>query len=405
MNKAPVFRRRERARPRESGAPVYSQGDVQMAATKNVPLLDLKAQYDTIREEIRAKVDEVMDQQAFIMGPEVAAFEEEVAAYCGSGCQAVGVSSGTDALLLAMMALDIGRGDEVITTPFSFFATAGCIVRLGAVPVFVDIEADTFNIDPSRIEAAVTERTKAIIVVHLFGQCAEMDAILEIARRRGLAVIEDAAQAIGAEYRGRRAGSMGDAGCFSFFPSKNLGGFGDGGMVVATAADLAERMKLLRVHGAPSGYIHEQVGGNFRLDALQAAVLRIKLRHLDAWSDGRRANAADYRRRFEAAGLAAGEVIVPVEKQDRHIYNQYVIRVKQRDRLREHLKALSIGHSVYYPLPLHLQPCFADLGGREGDMPVAEKAAGEVLALPVYSELTADQRAYVVEGIRGFLCG
>ncbi len=372
-----------------------------MSGITGVPLLDLKAQYASIREEVRAKVDEIMDNQAFILGPEVEAFEKNAAPYCGTS-YAVGVSSGTDALMAALMALDIGPGDEVMTTPFSFFATAGTIARLGAKPVFVDIDPGTFNIDSDKIEAALTGGTKAVLPVHLFGQCAHMDPILEIAAKHGLAVVEDAAQAIGAEYRERRAGSMGDAGCFSFFPSKNLGGFGDGGLVTTNDAELAERVRLLRVHGAPSGYRHSMVGGNFRLDALQAAVLGIKLKRLDGWTEGRRKNAADYARRFEDADLVGKEITLPVDGQDRHIYNQYVIRAENREGLRRHLSELNIGHAVYYPLPLHLQECFAHLGGKEGDFPVSETAAKEVLALPVYTELNEDQRAYIVEGIRLF---
>ena len=372
-----------------------------MSGINGVPLLDLKAQYEPIREEIRAKVDEVMESQRFILGPEVEAFEKEMAAYCGTR-HAVGVSSGSDAILVALMALGVGPGAEVITTPFTFFATGGCIVRLGAVPVFVDIEPETYNIDPAGIEAAFTERTKAVLPVHIYGQCAEMDPILEAAAGRGVSVVEDAAQAVGAVYRGRRAGSMGNAGCFSFFPSKNLGGFGDGGLVVTNDSDLAGKIALLRVHGAPSGYLHDVVGGNFRLDALQAAVLRIKLKHLDQWTDGRRRNVADYRKRFEEAGLAEREVVLPVESQERHIYNQFVIRVKERDRLIGFLREKQIGHAVYYPVPLHLQACFAGLGYKAGDFPVSEAMAGEVLALPVYTELTSEQRAYVADAVRTF---
>ncbi len=372
-----------------------------MTDTRPVPLLDLKAQYAPIREEIRAKVDEVMDNQAFILGPEVKAFEEEMAAYCGAR-HAVGVSSGTDALIIALMALGVGPGDEVITSPFTFFATAGSISRVGATPVFVDIERETFNIDPGAIGAAVTDKTKAIMPVHIFGQCVDMDPVNSLAQEHNLAVIEDAAQAIGSEYKGHRAGSLGTAGCFSFFPSKNLGGFGDGGLVTTNDDTLAEKITLLRMHGAHSGYLHDMVGGNFRLDALQAAVLRIKLRHLDSWTDGRRRNADDYRRRFGEAGLAGNEIKLPVEIMDRHIYNQYVIRAKDRDSLRNHLAELKVGNAIYYPLPLHLQECFAHLGYAEGDFPVSEDAAKEVLALPVYNELTGEQRAGVVDGIRSF---
>ena len=372
-----------------------------MTDITSVPLLDLKAQYGPIRDEIRAKVDEVMDNQAFILGAEVKAFEEECAAYCGAR-HAVGVSSGTDALIIALMALGVGPGDEVITSPFTFFATAGSISRVGATPVFVDIERETFNIDPGAIGAAVTDKTKAIMPVHIFGQCVDMDPVNSLAQEHNLAVIEDAAQAIGSEYKGHRAGSLGTAGCFSFFPSKNLGGFGDGGLVTTNDDTLAEKITLLRMHGAHSGYLHDMVGGNFRLDALQAAVLRIKLRHLDSWTDGRRRNADDYRRRFGEAGLAGNEIKLPVEIMDRHIYNQYVIRAKDRDSLRNHLAELKVGNAIYYPLPLHLQECFAHLGYAEGDFPVSEDAAKEVLALPVYNELTGEQRAGVVDGIRSF---
>lgn len=375
-----------------------------MSVIRAVPLLDLKAQYGPMREEIKAKVDEVLESQRFILGPEVEAFEKEMAAYCGTQ-HAVGVSSGSDAILVALMALGVGPGDEVVTTPFTFFATGGCIVRLGAVPVFVDIEPETWNIDPGLIEQAFTKKTKAVLPVHLYGQCVEMDPILEAAASRGIPVVEDAAQAVGAVYRGRRAGSMGSAGCFSFFPSKNLGGFGDGGLVVTNDSDLAEKISLLRVHGAPSGYLHNVVGGNFRLDSLQAAVLRIKLKYLDSWTDGRRRNAEDYRKRFDEAGLAGRKVFLPVERQERHIYNQFVVRVRDRDRLSRHLHERSIGHAVYYPLPLHLQSCFAGLGYGEGDFPKSEAAAREVLALPVFAELEREQRAAVVDAVRTFYGG
>jgi len=367
-------------------------------AVTSVPLLDLKAQYAGIREEVRAAVDRVMDSQYFILGPEVEGLESEVAAYCG--CRfGIGVSSGTDALILALMALDVGPGDEVITAPFTFFATAGSIHRLGARPVFVDIEPDGFNIDPAKIAAAVTKKTKAVIPVHLFGQCAEMDPITEVARKHNLAVIEDAAQAIGSEYRGRRAGSFGTVGCFSFFPSKNLGGFGDGGMVTTNDERLAARMRMLRNHGAEPKYYHKLVGGNFRLDALQAAVLRIKLRHLDAWSAGRQRNAARYREMFARAGLG-GRVVCPVELPGRrHIYNQFSIRSPRRDAIKAKLAERKVGHDIYYPVPLHLQECFAALGGRPGSQPESERAAAEVLALPIYPELTVEQQQYVADAV------
>jgi dTDP-4-amino-4,6-dideoxygalactose transaminase len=360
-----------------------------------VPLLDLKAQYATIRDEVRRAIDEVCDSQHFILGPQVEKLEKDVAAYsqCAHG---IGVSSGTDALLVALMALDVKAGDEIVTTPYSFFATAGVIARLGAKPVFVDVDPRTYNINPALLERAITAKTRAIMPVHLFGQCADMNPILELAGKRNLPVIEDAAQAIGSEYKGKRAGSMGTLGCFSFFPSKNLGGFGDGGMVVTNDAALAERVRILRVHGSKPKYYHNFVGGNFRLDALQAAVLNVKLKHLDAWTAGRQRNAAFYNRAL--AGL-------PVERPaavHHHIYNQYTIRTNKRDELQAFLKAANIGTEVYYPVPLHLQKCFADLGHKPGDFPQAEAAARESLALPIYPELSEDQLAYVTDTIREF---
>ncbi|MBN2303697.1 MAG: DegT/DnrJ/EryC1/StrS family aminotransferase [Anaerolineae bacterium] len=376
-----------------------------------VPLLDLKAQYAMIRDEVRAAVDRVMESQYFILGPEVTALEDEIAAYvqCSHG---VGVSSGTDALLVALMALDIQPGDEVITTPYTFFATAGCIVRLRAKPVFVDINPVTFNIDPGQIEAAITSRTRAIIPVHLYGQMADMGPIMEIAQRHNLVVIEDAAQAIGADYHGQRAGTIGLMGCFSFFPSKNLGGFGDAGMVVTNDAALADRLRLFRNHGYRPKYYNIVVGGNFRLDAIQAAVLRVKLNYLEDWTTERQRNAADYRRLFAGAGLAinaeaftsgAPGIVLPVELPDRrHIYNQFVIRCARRDALIQHLKEHQIGTEIYYPQPMHLQECFADLGHRPGDFPASEAAAHETLALPIYSELTEEMLSTVVETIGRF---
>lgn len=362
-----------------------------------VPLLDLKAQFTAIEDEVRAAMNRVLASQHFILGPEVEALEQEVAAYsqCAYG---IGVSSGTDALLVALMALDIGPGDEVITTPYTFFATAGCIARLGAKPVFVDIDPDTYNIDPVGVASAVTSHTKAIMPVHLFGQMADMDPIMTVAERHNLAVIEDAAQAIGAEYKGRRAGSIGHLGCFSFFPSKNLGGFGDGGMVTTNDPVLADRIKLLRGHGARPKYHHQVVGGNFRLDALQAAVLRVKLRHLDNWTAGRQRNADRYRQMFATADLS--DVALPCEVgAGRHIYNQFVIRLKERDSLMAHLKARQIGHEVYYPTPMHLQACFANLGHAAGDFPASEAAALETVAIPIYPELTEAQQQSVVNAI------
>ncbi len=368
-----------------------------MTYTQPIPLLDLKAQYAPIREEIRAAIDRVADAQHFIGGPEVEALEQEVAAYVQARF-GIGVSSGTDALLVALMAIDLRPGDEVITTAYSFFATAGSIYRLGGRPVFVDINPLTYNIEPAQIEAAISERTRAIIPVHLFGQMADMDPIMEIARRHDLIVIEDAAQAIGAEYRGRRAGSLGHFGCFSFFPSKNLGAFGDGGMIVTGDPDLARRARLLRNHGAEPKYYHKLVGGNFRLDALQAAILRVKLKYLDGWTAGRQRNADRYRRLFAAAGLT--EVLLPHDAgYGRHIYNQFVIRTPRRAAVMAELKARRIGHEVYYPVPLHLQECFAGLGYRPGDLPESERAAAETLALPIYPELTEEMQAAVVAAV------
>ncbi len=368
-----------------------------MTYTQPIPLLDLKAQYAPIREEIRAAIDRVADAQHFIGGPEVEALEQEVAAYVQARF-GIGVSSGTDALLVALMAIDLRPGDEVITTAYSFFATAGSIYRLGGRPVFVDINPLTYNIEPAQIEAAISERTRAIIPVHLFGQMADMGPIMEIARRHDLIVIEDAAQAIGAEYRGQRADSLGHFGCFSFFPSKNLGAFGDGGMIVTGDPDLARRARLLRNHGAEPKYYHKLVGGNFRLDALQAAILRVKLKYLDGWTAGRQRNADRYRRLFAAAGLT--EVLLPHDAgYGRHIYNQFVIRTPRRAAVMAELKARRIGHEVYYPVPLHLQECFAGLGYRPGDLPESERAAAETLALPIYPELTEEMQAAVVAAV------
>jgi len=365
----------------------------------NVPLLDLKAQYATIKAEMDRAVYEVMESQRFINGPAVQELEGLIAQYCGCA-SAVGVSSGTDAILCSLMALGIGPGDEVITSPYTFFATAGCIARVGARPVFVDIEPDTFNIDTSQVPGAVSERTKAIIPVHLFGQTAEMDPILALAEDRGLHVIEDAAQAIGATYRGRMAGSMGTVGCFSFFPSKNLGGIGDGGMVVTQDEGLAERIRVLRNHGAKPTYYHSLVGGNFRLDTLQAAALVVKLRHLEGWAAGRRANAARYEELF--AGF--DKVVTPtVLEHNVSVFNQYVVRVPRRDQLRAFLEQRGVGTAVYYPLGLHEQECFRYLGYSSGDFPHSERAAIETLALPIYTELTAGQIALVADAIKEFL--
>ncbi len=372
-----------------------------------VPLLDLKAQYGTIREEILKVTEEVYESQYFILGPHVQALEKEIAEYCSTK-YAIGVSSGTDALLISLMAADIGPQDQVITSPYTFFATAGCIARAGAKPVFVDIVPETYNISPQGIEKTLADmsraersRVKAIIPVHLYGQCAEMEPILQIAKKYNLYVIEDAAQAIGAEYNGKRAGSMGDFGCFSFFPSKNLGAFGDGGIVTASSEELHEHLKIIRVHGSRPKYYHKFIGGNFRLDALQAAVVSVKLKYLDEWSRGRQENAKTYRTLFAESGLEG--IKLPVEKENRHIYNQFVIQVpEKRDELRRFLQQEEIGTEIYYPVPLHLQECFAYLNYKKGDCPNSERAATHTLALPIYPELTDDQQAYVVEKIKEF---
>ena len=373
-----------------------------------VPLLDLKAQYQTIRAEILKVTDEVFESQYFILGPRVERFEKEIAAYCSSK-HAVGVSSGTDALLIALMAAEIGPGDAVITTPYTFFATAGSITRTGARPVFVDIDPDTYNISCEHLESVLSAMTgtesaslKAVIPVHLYGRCADMDPILKVAAENNLVVIEDAAQAIGAEYRGRRAGSMGDFGCFSFFPSKNLGAFGDGGAVTTNTDAFYDKVCTLRVHGSGPKYYHPLIGGNFRLDALQAAVICVKLKYLDDWTAARRENARKYRELFTLARLD-DVVRVPAKSRDRHVYNQFVISVKaQRDDLRKFLNDAGIGTEVYYPLPLHMQECFLELNYKKGDFPAAEHAAGHTLALPVYPEISDDQLAYVVEKIKAF---
>ncbi|HEY3885472.1 MAG TPA: DegT/DnrJ/EryC1/StrS family aminotransferase [Vicinamibacterales bacterium] len=364
-----------------------------------VPLLDLTAQYRPIRDELLAAIARVCDSQRFIGGPEVEALERELAAYVGAA-EAVALSSGTDALLAALMALGVGAGDEVITPTFSFFATAGTVSRLGARPVFVDIDPETYNIDPGGVRAALTPRTRAIVPVHLYGQCADMDALLAIADAAGVPIVEDAAQAIGARFKGRAAGAMGRCGCFSFFPSKNLGAFGDAGLLTTTDAAFAHEVRLLRNHGAEPKYIHKRIGGNFRLDAIQAAVLRAKLPHLERWSAMRRANADRYDALFEEAGLA-GSVVRPVRLSDRtHIFNQYVIRVTRRDEVRAALDRSGVGTEIYYPLPFHLQECFAPLGYRRGQFPHAEAAAADTLALPIYPELTEAQQREVVSALR-----
>ena len=455
-----------------------------MSAKQPAPVkfLDLQAQFDTIRDEAMAAIREVVESQQFILGPKVAELEARVADYCGCA-HAVGVSSGTDALLVALMALGIGRGDEVVTSTFSFFASAGCIHRLGAKPVFVDVDPDTYNIDPAKLKAAITPRTRAIMPVHLFGQCADMTAVMRIADARGIPVVEDAAQAIGAEHAGQtvgaesgaqavgaehaasvgpkkdksrsdprdlraegpqepspgrlpsaasakegkprvsdekehplspegataglaytgRAGSFGALGCFSFFPTKNLGAFGEGGMVTTNDKELADRARMLRHHGDRGRYDHVLVGGNFRLQALQAAVLLVKLNHLDDWTAKRQANAALYRKLFADAGLVPRYVTLPVERPGRHTYNQFVIAVDRRDELSAFLTERGIGHSIYYPKPLHLQPCFASLGHKPGDFPLAERACARVLALPIYPELPPDAAKRVVEALGEFL--
>lgn len=369
----------------------------------NVPLLDLHAQYAPLRDELRAAIDRVMESQGFILGADVRALEEELAQYTQAR-HAVGCASGSDALLLALMALDVRAGDEVVTTPYSFFATAGSVARLGAIPRFVDIEPRTYNINPELVEAALGERTRALMPVHLYGQCAGMDALLEVAARRGVPIVEDAAQAVGAEDRGRQAGSLGEIGCFSFYPTKNLGGAGDGGLLTTNDDALAQRLRALRVHGGETKYFHREIGINSRLDTLQAAILRVKLPHLDGWSRARAQNAARYREMFADAGLLE-EVGLPFVRDDaRHIYNQFVIRVPdgKRDALMSHLKHEGVGTDIYYPLPLHLQECFRYLGHREGDFPEAERAARETLALPIYPELTGGQQQHVVDSIRSF---
>jgi len=365
-----------------------------------VPLLDLKGQYSTIRPEIEEAIGRVVESQMFILGPEVRAFEEEVARFCEVR-HAIGVSSGTDALLVALMAAGVEPGDEVVTTPFSFFATAGVVSRLNARPVFVDIDPVTYNIDAAAAASAITARTRAIIPVHLFGRCADTARIVAAAAGKRIAVIEDAAQAIGAFDRdGNQAGALGTLGCFSFFPSKNLGAFGDAGLVTAQDDALAHRVEILRVHGGEPRYHHHVVGGNFRIDALQAAVLRIKLGRLPGWTAARRRNADRYRTLFDEAGLA-GRVVLPADEPG-HIYNQFVIRAPERDALRRWLGENGVGTEVYYPIPLHRQACFAGLGYADGAFPHSEAAAREVLALPIYPELTEDQLEYVVDTIARF---
>jgi dTDP-4-amino-4,6-dideoxygalactose transaminase len=363
-----------------------------------VPLLDLKAQYATIKDEVLSVVSEVLESQRCVGGPKVAELEKRIAAI--SDCSfAVGASSGTDAILNCLMSLDIGAGDEVITTPFTFFATIGCICRTGAKPVFVDINPQTFNINPELIESVVTEKTKAIMPVHLYGQMADMAPIMEIANKHGLSVIEDAAQSITSTYKGRKAGSIGTAGCFSFFPSKNLGGVGDGGMIITNDEQLYERLFIMRNHGSKPKYYHKYIGGNFRLDPIQAAALLVKLPRLDEWSEGRRRNAAYYDKKFSGTVVQTPYISADCVS----IFNQYVIRVPKRDEVMAHLRENNIGCEIYYPVPAHLQECFRYLGYKEGDMPESEKAAKEVIALPVYPELTDKMKDYVADTILAFL--
>ena len=367
-----------------------------------IPLLDLQAQYRPLRDDILAAMTRVADSQRFIMGPEIEALESELGALLGIE-HAISVSSGTDALLLALMTLDVKAGDEVITPTYSFFATAGAVARLGARPVLVDIDPVTFNIDPAAIARAMTSRTRAIMPVHLFGLSADLDPILDIANGAGVPVIEDAAQAIGSQYKSRAVGGIGALGCFSFFPSKNLGAFGDAGLLTTNDAKLARRARLLRTHGMEPKYYHHLVGANFRMDALQAAILRVKAPHLAHWTEGRRANAARYHKLFQGAGLVP-EIGLPVEPANRrHIYNQFVIRTPRRDALKRHLDEAGIGNEIYYPVPFHLQPCFAYLGHKRGDFPHAERAADESLAIPVYGELNAGQQQHVVDVIGEFV--
>jgi dTDP-4-amino-4,6-dideoxygalactose transaminase len=370
--------------------------------SEKIPLLDLQAQFRVVEKDVRSAIDRVLSSQRFILGPEVEGLEQEVSAYVG--CRfGIGVSSGSDALLIALMALGVGPGDEVVTSPYTFFATGGAIARVGAKPVYVDIEPRSFNVDPKKAESALTKKTKAVIPVHLFGQGSDMAPILEMAKSRGLAVIEDAAQAIGAEYQGKRLGSMGVVGCLSFFPSKNLGAMGDAGMVTTNDAELAEKLRIFRSHGSKPKYFHKWIGGNFRIDAIQAAILRAKFPHLENWTKARQQNAERYDRIFKEAGLEEFVALPWRRAEDRHIFNQYVIRVKRRDELKKHLAVKGIETEIYYPLPLHLQECFAYLGYKKGSCPESEKAAQETLAIPNYPEITEEQQGRVVAVIREFL--
>jgi len=373
-----------------------------------VPFFDLNAQFSSIEEEIKSALDEVFKTQQFILGPKVEALEQTIAQYCQTRF-AIGVASGSDALLLSLMALGIGSGDEVILPPFTFFSTAGVVSRLGAIPVFVDIDPATYNIDPSKIEMKITSKTKAILPVHLFGQCADMDPLLKIAKENKFFVIEDAAQALGAEYKplpnanGRRAGRMGDIGCFSFYPTKNLGAFGDAGMVVTNHPDLAEKIRILRVHGSQPKYFHKKIGINSRLDTIQAAILLVKFEYLEKWTTERQKKADRYHLLFQNLPSSVDRFKLPtIQYQNRHIFHQYVIRVQERDRLKQFLMENGIGTDIYYPLPLHLQECYSFLKYRRGDLPVSEKASEESLALPIYPELREDEQEYVVDQIKAF---
>jgi dTDP-4-amino-4,6-dideoxygalactose transaminase len=362
-----------------------------------VPLLDLKAQYSKIKSEVLPAIEQVCDSQWVCLGPAVEAFENAIAAYCDCS-YALGVSSGSDALLAGLMALDIGPGDEVITSPFTFFATAGAISRVGARPVFVDVDLQSYNIDPDKIDEKITEKTKAIIPVHLFGQCAPMKPILALAKKYHIRVVEDAAQAIGATQDGAKAGSMGDLGCFSFYPTKNLGAFGDAGLIATNDQQLVDKLRILRDHGQYPRYHYHIIGGNFRLDAIQGAVLSIKLKYIDQWNQARREHATLYNQR-----LTDSEVTIPaVHEKNTCVYHQYTIRAPQRDALKQYLTKQGIGTAVFYPKPLHLQDCFRDLGYQEGDFPIAERLCQEVLSLPIYTELTAEQIGYVADTIRSF---
>jgi len=392
---------------------VRSSVDKILATVNSVPVLDLQRQYEQVRAEVLGAVGRVCASQHYILGPEVEAFEREIADFCGAR-DAVGCASGTDALWLALVASGVQPGDHVITTPFSFFASASAIVRAGATPVFSDIDPLTFNLDPCRIEKKLREtrnrKLRAALPVHLYGQCADMDSLQRLAGEFNLTLVEDAAQAIGAHWNGRRAGSMGATAAFSFYPTKNLSAYGEAGLVTTNNPDMAAHMRRLRNHGSDRRYVHEDLGWNSRLDAIQAAVLRVKLKYVESWNEARRRHAATYDHLFAEAGLATttapdAPIQLPATSATaHHIYHQYVIRAYRRDELRQFLTARQIGSEIYYPIPLHLQPCFAYLGYREGDFPEAERAAREVLALPMFAELTADEQRRVVQSIADFYC-